>query len=214
MHDILVHAPTSGKTTYASSFLQICTLQLSAPVHEGCFRNPTAQRSFLSICKLVALHPAISIQVEAVVMARMFVDPHSSLRMSDRFCGLQAESAEARSAYVHACLAPQVAAPEWWSWLADGQPLGPVRLPQLLYLCRGDLLTFRANNDVSQCVLHLSHSDRLPQLLYLCRVDVLTPRAISVVPQRLLHMPQTLISFWSPAVAFCSTQGKFALGHV
>ncbi|KAK9863723.1 hypothetical protein WJX84_008689, partial [Apatococcus fuscideae] len=44
---------------------------------------------------------------------------------------------EARSAYAHACLAPQVAAPEWWAWHADGRPIGPVRLPQLLYLCRG-----------------------------------------------------------------------------
>ncbi|KAK9838060.1 hypothetical protein WJX74_010862 [Apatococcus lobatus] len=50
---------------------------------------------------------------------------------------LEAKAAEARSAYAHACLAPHVAAPEWWSWHADGRPLGPVRLPQLLYLCRG-----------------------------------------------------------------------------
>ena len=50
---------------------------------------------------------------------------------------LQVDIKEARSAYAHACLAPQVAAPEWWAWHADGRPIGPVRLPQLLYLCRG-----------------------------------------------------------------------------
>ena len=50
---------------------------------------------------------------------------------------MQVELAAARAEYAAACRIPQVAACDWWAWHSDGRPIGPVRLPQLLYLCRG-----------------------------------------------------------------------------